>query len=70
MNQLVVVTIEQIGFETIEAYANGLFNQNGIEQKDKDNGLLILFSELDREVRIDFGLEPYITGAVASAASE
>ncbi|SHI34665.1 TPM domain-containing protein [Pseudozobellia thermophila] len=67
-NQLVVVTIEQLGFETIETYANGLFNQNGIGDKEKDNGLLILFSELDREVRIEvgYGLEPYITDAVAS----
>ena len=67
-NQLVVVTIEELGFETIESYANGLFNQNGIGQKGKDNGLLILFSESDRKVRIEvgYGLEPYITDAVAS----
>ena len=67
-NQIVIVTIEQLGFETIETYANGIFNQNGIGQKDKDNGLLIVFSELDREVRIEvgYGLEPYITDAVSS----
>ncbi|MGB2761099.1 MAG: TPM domain-containing protein, partial [Maribacter stanieri] len=67
-NQIVVVTIEQLGFNTIETYANDLFNKNGIGQEGKDNGLLILFSELDREVRIEvgYGLEPYITDAVAS----
>lgn len=67
-NQLVIVTIEELGFDTIESYANGLFVQNGIGQEGKDNGLLILFSELDREVRIEvgYGLEPYITDAVAS----
>ena len=67
-NQLVVVTIEELGFDTIESYANGLFVQNGIGQEGKDNGLLILFSELDRQVRIEvgYGLEPYITDAVAS----
>ncbi len=67
-NQLVVVTIERLGFETIESYANGLFNQNGLGQEGKDNGLLVLFSEQDREVRIEvgYGLEPYITDAVAS----
>ena len=45
-----------------------MFNQNKIGQEGKDNGLLILFSELDREVRIEvgYGLEPYITDAVAS----
>jgi uncharacterized protein len=67
-NQLVVVTIDQLGFETIEGYANRLFNQNGLGQEGKDNGLLILFSKQDREVRIEvgYGLEPYITDAVAS----
>ncbi|MDP5062836.1 MAG: TPM domain-containing protein, partial [Maribacter sp.] len=67
-NQLVVVTIEKLGYDTIETYANGLFNQNGIGQEGKDNGLLILFSKTDREVRIEVGsgLEPYITDAVAS----
>ncbi len=67
-NQLVVVTVQSLGYETIESYANGLFNQNGLGQKGKDNGLLILFSEMDREVRIEvgYGLEPYITDAVAS----
>ncbi|MEP2237237.1 MAG: TPM domain-containing protein [Maribacter sp.] len=67
-NQLVIVTIEELGFDTIESYANVLFNQNEIGQKGKDNGLLILFSKLDREVRIEvgYGLEPYITDAVAS----
>ncbi len=67
-NQLVVVTIERLGFETIETYANGLFNENRLGQQGKDNGLLILFAEHDREVRIEvgYGLEPYITDAVAS----
>jgi len=67
-NQLVVVTIEELGFDTIESYANGLFNKNGIGEEGKDNGLLILFSELDKEVRteVGYGLEAYITDAVAS----
>ena len=67
-NQLVVLTIRELGYETIEGYANGTFNQNGLGQKDKDNGILILFSSNDREVRIEvgYGLEPYITDAIAS----
>ncbi len=67
-NQLVVLTIRELGNETIENYANQVFNENGLGQKDKDNGLLILFSRDDREVRIEvgYGLEPYITDAVAS----
>lgn len=67
-NQLVVLTINELGSETIEQYANGTFNQNKLGQEGKDNGILILFSKLDREVRIEvgYGLEPYITDAVAS----
>lgn len=67
-NQIVIFTIPQLGYDTIETYANGTFNQNGIGQKDKDNGILILFSNFDREVRIEvgYGLEPYITDAIAS----
>lgn len=67
-NQLVVLTIGDLGAETIETYANTVFSQNGIGQKGKDNGILILFSLNDREVRIEvgYGLEPYITDAIAS----
>jgi uncharacterized protein len=67
-NQLVILTINELGYETIEEYANGTFNQNRLGQEDKDNGILILFSKNDREVRIEvgYGLEPYITDAVAS----
>ena len=67
-NQLVILTIDELGGETIEQYALEVFNQNGLGQEGKDNGILILFSKLDREVRIEvgYGLEPYITDAVAS----
>lgn len=67
-NQVVVLTINELGNETIEHYALEVFNQNKLGQEDKDNGILILFSKLDREVRIEvgYGLEPYITDAVAS----
>jgi uncharacterized protein len=67
-NQLVILTIDELGNQTIEEYALEVFNQNGLGQEGKDNGILILFSKLDREVRIEvgYGLEPYITDAVAS----
>ena len=67
-NQVVVLTINELGNETIEHYALEVFNQNKLGQEDADNGILILFSKLDREVRIEvgYGLEPYITDAVAS----
>ena len=67
-NQLVILTINELGQETIEEFANNTFNQNRLGQEGKDNGILILFSKNDREVRIEvgYGLEPYITDAVAS----
>lgn len=67
-NQLVILTIDELGNETIEQYALEVFNQNNLGQEGKDNGILILFSKMDREVRIEvgYGLEPYITDAVAS----
>ncbi|MEM9361645.1 MAG: TPM domain-containing protein [Bacteroidota bacterium] len=67
-NQVVVLTIQNLGNETIEQYANGTFNQNKLGQAGKDNGILILFAKENREVRIEvgYGLEPYITDAVAS----
>ncbi|MEM9075856.1 MAG: TPM domain-containing protein [Bacteroidota bacterium] len=67
-NQLVVLTIQNLGSETIEQYANGVFNRNKLGQEEKDNGILILFAKENREVRIEvgYGLEPYITDAVAS----
>ncbi|WP_108246027.1 TPM domain-containing protein [Muricauda brasiliensis] len=67
-NQLVVLTIDNLQGETIETYALEVFNKNKLGQEGKDNGILILFSKLDREVRIEvgYGLESYITDAVAS----
>ncbi len=67
-NQLVIFTINELGNETIEQYALNVFNQNKLGQAGKDNGILILFSKLDRKVRIEvgYGLESYITDAVAS----
>src|SRR5690606_2185243 len=67
-NQLVVLSIESLGERTVEEYAYGTFNQNQLGQQGKDNGILILFSKGDRQVRIEvgLGLAPYITDAVAS----
>lgn len=67
-HQLVVLTIESLGNRSIEEYALGVFNENGLGQQGQDNGILILFAEGDREVRIEvgYGLEDQITDAVAS----
>lgn len=62
--EISVVTIPTYGRdETIETYAVKLFEEWGIGKEKEDNGLLLLVSRDDREVRIEvgYGLEPVIT---------
>ncbi len=62
--EVAVVTISTFGNdETIETYANKLFQEWGIGVKGKDNGLLILVALNDRQARIEvgYGLEGTIT---------
>lgn len=61
--ELAVVTVSSLSDETIEGYAVKLFEEWGIGQKDKDNGLLLLVAPNDREVRIEvgYGLEGTVT---------
>ncbi|MDD4189331.1 MAG: TPM domain-containing protein [Eubacteriales bacterium] len=53
--QVVVVTVDSLGGETIEGYAYGLFNEWGIGQANKNSGVLILIALEDRESRIEVG---------------
>lgn len=53
--QVVVVTVTSLEGMDIETYANRLFRSWGIGDKDKDNGLLILLSTGDRQIRIEVG---------------
>jgi len=66
--QIAVVTIPNLGGDTIENYAVKLFQEWGIGKKGKDNGILILISQADRTVRIEvgYGLEGTITDAESS----
>jgi len=61
--EISVVAIKSLGSETIESYAVRLFEQWGIGKKKEDNGVLLLISSDDREMRIEvgYGLEPVIT---------
>lgn len=63
--EVAIVTIESLEGNTIENYANELFQEWGIGSAEKDDGILILVSEQDREVRIEvgYGLEGEITDA-------
>lgn len=67
-NQIVIVTIRSLGDETIDSYAVKLFEDWGIGQKGKDNGVLLLVSLDDRKMRIEvgYGLEPFLTDAQAT----
>lgn len=62
-NEVSVVTIPNLGGETIENFASDLFKEWGIGQKGKDNGALLLISRDDQEARIEvgYGLEPFLT---------
>ncbi len=65
---VVVVTVESIEpFGSVEEYAVRLFEQAGIGQRDKNNGLLILLAKNDRQVRIEVGydLEEFVQDGYA-----
>ncbi len=67
--EIAVVTIDSHGTdETIETYAEKLFQKWGIGKAKEDNGLLLLISRDDREMRIEvgYGLEPIITDIESS----
>ncbi len=67
-HQIVILTINSLGNESIESYALNVFNENQLGQKENDNGILILFAKDDRKVRIEvgYGLEPVVTDAISS----
>lgn len=60
--ELAVVTISDLGGQSLETYAVDLFEQWGIGRKGKDNGILILASVAERKIRIEvgYGLEGII----------
>ncbi len=64
-DQIVVATIHSLGGETVEAYATALLRHWGLGQKDKDNGVLLLFAIDDHKMRIEvgYGLEGELTDA-------
>lgn len=55
-HEIAVATIPTHGTdETIETYANALFEEWGIGKEKADNGLLLLIARDDREMRIEVG---------------
>lgn len=54
-NQVVVLTIPSLEGESIEDFANKVFNDWKLGQKDKDNGILIVVVPAERRMRIEVG---------------
>jgi len=67
-NQVVILTIPAIGDESIEEYANRVFNEWKLGQQGKDNGVLIIVVPDERRMRIEvgYGLEGILTDLIAS----
>ena len=66
--QLVVVSIDTLGGDTIEEYGYQLGRHWGIGQKGKNNGVLLLIAQDERKVRIEvgYGLEGALPDAIAA----
>src|SRR5687767_10665433 len=63
-DQIAVVTINSYKpYSRIDSFTTDLGNYWGVGQKDKDNGVMIVFGKTIREIRIGtgFGLEKFIT---------
>jgi len=65
--EIAVVTVKTVGNEYYAEYANKLFEQWGIGQKDKDNGVMLFQTVQERSFRIEvgYGLEPIIPDGLA-----
>ena len=71
-DQIVVATINSLGGEEIEPYANRLFNFWQLGQAGKNNGVLLLVARNDRKMRIEvgYGLEGALTNSHAARIIE
>jgi uncharacterized protein len=68
-DQMVVVTIPDLGGLSIEEFGLALGNRWGIGRQDYDNGVLLLVAPRERRVRLEVGcgLEGVLTDARAAA---
>lgn len=65
--ELAVLTISKLPEASIEEYAVEVFEKWGVGKRGEDNGVLLLISKEDREMRIEvgYGLEGKITDGMA-----
>lgn len=67
-NQIAVLTVPSLEGESVESYAEQVFNAWKLGQKGKDNGVLVLVAPAERRMRIEvgYGLEGTLTDVAAS----
>ncbi len=67
--EVAVVTVASLDGLTVEEYADRLFNTWGIGKAARDNGVLVLVSAGDRQMRIEvgYGLEAVLPDGLAGA---
>ncbi len=67
-NQVVVLTVPTLAGESIEGYAQQVFETWRLGQKGKDNGVLVIVAPNDRRMRIEvgYGLEGDLPDAEAA----
>lgn len=67
-NQIAVLTVPTLEGESVESYAEQVFNAWQLGQKGKDNGVLVLVAPAERRMRIEvgYGLEGTLTDVAAS----
>jgi len=67
-NQIAVLTVPTLEGESVESYAEQVFNTWKLGQKGKDNGVLVLVAPNERRMRIEvgYGLEGTLTDVAAS----
>lgn len=53
--QVIVLTINSLNGQSLEAYANTVFEKTGIGDKDRDDGLLLLIVKDEKRVRLEVG---------------
>ena len=66
-NQVAVLTVTTLDGESVEQYADRVFQGWKLGQRGKDNGVLLLISSQDRRLRIEvgYGLEGQLTDVTA-----
>lgn len=67
-NEISVVIINSLDGDSIENFAENLFEEWGIGKAEADNGVLLLVAKDDREMRIEvgYGLESSLTDLLSS----